>query len=147
MAKKNPFKKESITTTLTNVAIGGVSNVAVDYAINAVAGSTVIDPMYLNAGKFVGGVVLGSMTSNPMLRAATDGIAVVGVSNLISSLMSTDTTTYTDETTSGFRRNMMGSIKPGHTAYVRKVKTKKVKAAGKPKSDQMSGAANPRIMS
>lgn len=93
MAKKNPFKQKSIMDTLINVGVGGGANVAIDAAVtsyNNTAG-TPIDETYINVGKIALGVVGGSMVANRYLRAAADGVAVVGVSNLIKSFMEQDT--------------------------------------------------------
>lgn len=90
---KNPFKKQSLMDTLTNVGIGGAANVAIDYVYDAagledtlsfgdVSGDTV-----KNIVKIVGGAVVGGMIRNKYARAAADGVATVGVSNLISGLM------------------------------------------------------------
>lgn len=97
------FKKASITDTLINVGVGGAANVAVDYVFNMVAGTSKVsgegdststtaeEPMFSdttkNIIKVVGGAVVGSMISNKLARAAADGVATVGVSNLISGLM------------------------------------------------------------
>lgn len=106
MARKL-FKKASITDTLINVGIGGAANVAVDYVFNMVAGTSKVsgegdsatpataeEPMFSdttkNIIKVVGGAVVGSMISNKLARAAADGVATVGVSNLLSGLMEED---------------------------------------------------------
>lgn len=86
---KNPFKKSSIMDTLTNVGIGGAANVAIDYIFDSVeALASVAD--YKNYLKIAAGALGGSMVTNKYLRAAADGVAVVGVSNLIQDLMTTE---------------------------------------------------------
>lgn len=85
---KNPFKKSSITDTLMNVGLGGAANVGFDYLYKLTGldlGETT-----KNAIKIAVGAVGGSMVSSKPLRAAADGIAVVGVSNLISGLIDGD---------------------------------------------------------
>lgn len=79
---KNPFKKTSITDTLVNVGAGGAANVAFDYLYN-LAGLSLGDTTK-NIVKVAIGAFGGSMVSNKIARAAADGIAVVGVSTLIS---------------------------------------------------------------
>lgn len=79
---KNPFKKSSITDTLVNVGAGGAANVAFDYLYN-LAGLSLGDTTK-NIVKVAIGAFGGSMVSNKIARAAADGIAVVGVSTLIS---------------------------------------------------------------
>lgn len=85
--KKNPFKKQGIVDTLTNVGIGGAANVAMDYLVSSVDALATMDATTINAIKIGVGVLGGSMTTNKMIRAAVDGIAVVGVSNLVQGLM------------------------------------------------------------
>lgn len=85
--KKNPFKKQGIVDTLTNVGIGGAANVAMDYLVSSVDSLATMDATTINAIKIGVGVLGGTMTTNKMIRAAVDGIAVVGVSNLVQGLM------------------------------------------------------------
>lgn len=85
---KNPFKKSSIIDTVVNVGIGGAANVAIDYVVSQVDAIQSLGDTTINAGKIALGALVGSMVSNNMLRAAADGVATVGVSNLIAGLMS-----------------------------------------------------------
>lgn len=85
---KNPFKKSSIIDTVVNVGIGGAANVAIDYVVSQVDAIQSLGDTTINAGKIALGALVGSMVSNKMLRAAADGVATVGVSNLIAGLMS-----------------------------------------------------------
>lgn len=87
---KNPFKKQSIVDTLVNVGIGGAANVAVNYAFNEIDMFSTLTSTEKNAIKIAIGVLGGSMSSNKYLRAAVDGVAVVGVSDLIDSYMAKD---------------------------------------------------------
>lgn len=135
---KNPFKKESIIDTAINVGTGGAANALIDVAVNYVLPNT--DPMYVNIGKFVGGVVLGSMAGkNQMLRAATDGIATVGVANLVSNLVAdgfgseAGAGAGAGEKTSGFKRDVMGRVRAGHSHLARRIK----------KRGSVGNAANP----
>lgn len=124
MAKKtkNPFKKESIVDTLINVGVGGAANVAIDSAVAAYneSATTAIDSTYVHAGKFLLGSVGGSMVSNRYLRAAMDGIAVVGASNLIASFM--EPAEVKQETTAGVPEGTLGRIRTANSQYVRKIK-------------------------
>lgn len=90
MAKfKNPFKKKSLTDTLMNVVIGGAANVTIDYVWEQVDALQPYDE-YKHIAKIVGGALAGSMVSAPWARAAADGIATVGVSNLIAGYLEKD---------------------------------------------------------
>lgn len=82
---KNPFKKQSIVDTLINVGVGGAANVAMDYAFAQVDALASLGDTTKNAIKIGAGILGGTMVKNKYLRAATDGIATVGVSNLIDS--------------------------------------------------------------
>lgn len=114
---KKLFKKSGFIDTAINVGTGGAANALVDVALESVAPQT--DPMYVNIGKFIGGVVLGSMVGkNQMLRAAADGVATVGVANLVKDLVSEMGT----ETTAGFKRDVIGKVRPGHSRLARRVK-------------------------
>lgn len=87
--RKNPFKKQSAIDCAINVGIGGASNVAIDYVVDMVNEEmeAPIDDLYVNIGKFAIGAIGSSMVTNKYLKSAMDGIAVVGVSNLVKGLM------------------------------------------------------------
>ena len=83
---KNPFKKSSITDTLVNVGIGGAANAAMDYAVaNVSALASVAE--YANYIKLGVGVLGGTMVSGKVARAAFDGLATVGASDIIKELI------------------------------------------------------------
>ena len=84
---KNPFKKSSIIDTVTNVAIGGAANVAINYAFSSIDMLAKMTSTVKNAVKIAAGAVGGSMVSDKYARAAFDGIATVGASELISGLI------------------------------------------------------------
>lgn len=111
---KNPFKKQSIIDTAVNVGVGGAANVAIDYVVNQVDAIKSLGDTTVNAGKIVLGAVVGSMVSNKLLRAACDGVATVGVSNLISDLMADATSG-----TAGLPYGTIGRIRTGNRAYKR----------------------------
>lgn len=123
---KNPFKKQSIVDTVVNVGIGGAANVAIDYVVSQVEAIQSLGDTTINAAKIALGAVAGSMVSNKMLRAACDGIATVGVSNLVKGLMDGTTST---ETTSGLPYGTIGRVIPGNHAYKRARKVSGVGAA------------------
>lgn len=125
---KIKFNKNSIMDTVVNVGTGGAANALVDVAVEYVAPNA--SDMYVNIGKFVGGVVLGStMGENKMFRAAADGIATVGVANLVKSLIS-DGFGGSEDGTAGFKRDVIGRMRPGHARLARRVKRNKVGNAG-----------------
>lgn len=86
---KKVFQKQSIVDTLTNVGIGGAANVAIDYLITMLPAETQaqVQGTTKNIIKIALGAIGGSMATNKYLRAATDGIAVVGVSDWVNELM------------------------------------------------------------
>lgn len=83
---KNPFKKSSITDTLVNVGIGGAANAAMDYAVTSglVPASAAEYTNYIKLGV---GVLGGTMVSGKVARAAFDGLATVGASDIIKELI------------------------------------------------------------
>lgn len=84
------FQKQNVLTTLMNVGIGGAANVAMDAVVANVEALNTIDPKYIKIGKIALGVLGGSLTSNKVLRAATDGIATVGASEIVSELINAE---------------------------------------------------------
>ena len=141
MAKKNPFKKQSIIDTAMNVAVGGAANVAIDYVwetagldetltIKGEDGTEKISAATMkNIIKVVGGAVAGSMISNKYARLAADGVAVVGVSNLIQGVIdsqsdnsngsSSDPSGSSDTTTptTGIRKGTIGRVNLGNKYF------------------------------
>lgn len=114
---KNPFKKESIMDTIVNVGIGGAANVAIDYVVGQVDAIQSLGDTTINALKIAGGAIVGSMVSNKMARAAADGVATVGVSNLIAGLMAE---TSGNEASSGLPFGTIGRpVRLGNRAYRR----------------------------
>ena len=112
---KNPFKKQSIMTTVVNVGVGGAANVGFNYLYDQIGlgwGETA-----KNAIKIAGGAILGSMVKNQYLRAAADGIAVVGVSDLVASYVGGTTTT--TSTPAGLPNGMIGRIRLGQKGFHR----------------------------
>lgn len=130
---KNPFKKQSIMDTMINVGIGGAANVAIDYVVDQVEAIKALGDTTINAAKIVLGSVAGSMVSNKILRAATDGIATVGVSNLVKGLITGDSSADAGavvETTSGLPYGTIaGNVRPGNRAYRRAHKVSGVGAS------------------
>lgn len=117
---KNPFKSKSIMDTVVNVGIGGAANVAIDYVVSQVDAVKSLGDTTINAAKVALGAVVGSMVSNKMLRAACDGVATVGVSNLVSGLLADATpASGMPYGTIGLPNDTVGRIIPGNRAYRR----------------------------
>lgn len=121
---KNPFKKQSIIDTVVNVGIGGAANVAIDYVVNQIDAIQSLGDTTINALKIAAGAVVGSMVTDKFARAAADGVATVGVSNLIAGLMN-DTT---PAPASGLPYGTIGRVRPGNRAYRRAHKVSGVNA-------------------
>lgn len=105
---KNPFKRQNIIDAAINVGIGGVANVAVDYAVSNIDMLATQSDRTINIGKFVVGAIGSTMVSDKMIKAAMDGIAVVGVSNLAKSFMAPDVT---DGGTTGVAATTIGRVR------------------------------------
>lgn len=123
---KNPFKKQNLIDSAINVGIGGVANVAVDYAVSNIDMLATQSDRTINIGKFVVGAVGSTMVSDKMLKAAMDGIAVVGVSNLAKSFMTPDVdggTTGVAATTIGRVRRMRPGFRRAASSMIRGVQS------------------------
>ena len=97
---KNPFKKKGLTQTMISTLAGGAGNVAADFIIGQIDALSDVDANYINGGKIVAGALLGSMSTNKIVHYVADGMAVVGASALINSLIS-----QTEKPASGFVAN------------------------------------------
>lgn len=114
---KNPFKKQSIIDTVINVGVGGAANVAIDYVVSQVDAIKQLGDTTINAGKIVLGAVIGSMVKDKTLRAACDGVATVGVSNLVAGLMESEPSQ--PEATGALPYGTIGRVRLGNKAYRR----------------------------
>lgn len=110
---KNPFRKQGIIDTLVNVGIGGAANVAMDYAVAKIDALSSLDQTTINAVKIAVGALGGSMTKNKYLRAAVDGIATVGVSNLVAGYINQS------EPASGLPEGTIGRLHMGQRGFRR----------------------------
>lgn len=122
---KNPFKKQSIIDTVVNVGIGGAANVAIDYVVGQIDAIQSLGDTTINALKIATGAVVGSMVSDKFARAAADGVATVGVSNLIAGLMADEPS---PAPSSGLPYGTIGRVRPGNRAYRRAHKVSGVNA-------------------
>lgn len=84
---KNPIKKQAIIDTAINVGLGGLANVGVDYLFSNVDALASLDESTKNWIKVGAGIVGGVFTTNKYVHAATDGMATVGASNLLSGII------------------------------------------------------------
>lgn len=87
---KNLFKKENLIDLALNVGIGGAANVAFDSIVTNIEYFNTLSDTTKNAIKFGIGVVGSSMVSDKYVRAAMNGFATVGASQLISGLINDD---------------------------------------------------------
>ena len=119
---KNPFKKSSIMDTVVNVGIGGAANVAFDSIVASFQAFNILDATTKNAIKIGAGALVGSMINNKYVRAAADGIATVGVSNLVASYIggSSDSGNATGPT--GLPSGTIGRVRMGNRAFRRGVR-------------------------
>lgn len=111
---KNPFKAANIMDTAINVGIGGAANVSADYAMSQVSQLASLGEDTKNYIKICVGIVGGTLVSNKYLRAAVNGIATVGVSNLVASLMGTESAT---DAASGLKPGTIGRLRAGSRYY------------------------------
>ena len=107
---KNPFKKSNIVDTLINVGIGGGANVAMDYAVENIDALKSLGETTTNLIKIGVGVLAGTMVSNKYLRAAADGVATVGASNLVKSYIAP---------TAGLPEGTIGRLRMGQRGFRR----------------------------
>ena len=122
--KKNPFKKQGAMDTLVSVGIGGAANSAYEYVYNMATESMTEQPSdtVKECIKIAIGVLGGTMTNNKYLGAAARGIATVGASNLVASLIEGDETEKKNEGnegSAGLPGGTIGRVLPGNRAYRR----------------------------
>lgn len=144
MAKvKNPFKKGNVMDTVVSVGIGGASNVAIDYAVTEYnkTATTKIEADTVNLVKFIGGSIGSAMVGNKYLKAALDGIGVVGASNYLASIMESTTTGTGDGTGDGTGTgdSKTSGIPYGVVGRVGRIRTKNANYARRAK---MSGTSD-----
>lgn len=84
---KKLFSKSGAMSTLVNVGIGGAANVAADSIFESFDIIAKQTDTVKNAIKVGVGILGGVISKEPMVHAAVDGIAVVGVSDLMKGLI------------------------------------------------------------
>lgn len=104
---KNPFKTKGLATTMVASLVAGAGNVGADYVISQIDALSNVDPMYINGGKIVAGALLGSMSKNSYVKSIADGMAAVGASALVQSLIDGS------NPTSGLPKGTIGRINAG----------------------------------
>ncbi len=112
---KNPFKKQGIVDSLVNVGVGGAANVAMDYAFGQIDALSALSATTKNAIKIGVGVIGGSLTTNKYLRAAVDGIATVGVSQIVAGYVNGTST----EAPAGLQHTIGAMRRAGNPYYKR----------------------------
>ena len=103
---KNPINKQALKDTAINVVVGGVANVGIDLLFDKVdmLAQYADKKDWLKVGV---GIIGGMFTPNKIVHAATDGIATVGVSNIVSSYV----TGSTAEPANGLPSGTIGAIR------------------------------------
>lgn len=106
---KNPINKQALKDTAINVVVGGVANVGIDLLFDKVdmLAQYADKKDWLKVGV---GIIGGMFTPNKIVHAATDGIATVGVSNIVSSYV-TGSTSDTAAGPAGLPPGTIGAIR------------------------------------
>ena len=84
---KNPFKKNNVLGTVKDVALGGAGNVAYDFLYSKIDAAAGLGDVTKNVIKIAIGAVGGAMVKPSWAKSMLNGVATVGVSNLISHYM------------------------------------------------------------
>lgn len=84
---KKLFKKQGVIDTTLALLVGGAGNAAMDMVVENVDALKSLNPLYINLIKIGVGVAGGSMTTNKTIHQATDGVAVVGASDIVKSII------------------------------------------------------------
>ena len=117
---KNPFKKNNILATVKDVAFGGAGNVAYDYLYSKIDAAAGLGDVTKNAIKIGVGAVGGAMVKQSWAKSMLNGVATVGVSNLISHYMPGGEGSVTETTvTAGLPKGTIGRIRLGQRGFRR----------------------------
>ena len=84
---KNPFKKSNVISTAKDVALGGAGNVAYDFLYSKIDMAAGLGDVTKNAIKIGVGAIGSAMVKQSWAKSMLNGVAVVGVSNLIAHYM------------------------------------------------------------
>ena len=125
---KNPFKKSAIVDTLVNVGVGGAANAVFDAGAALISQYASLEDTTKNAVKIALGAIAGSMISgnktwHKVGRAAADGIATVGVSELVKPYAEQLASKVSgDEGTAGLPEGTIGKIRLGQRGFARRAR-------------------------
>ena len=133
---KNPFKKSAIVDTLMNVGVGGAANAVFDAGAALISQYASLEDTTKNAVKIALGAIAGTMISgnktwHKVGRAAADGIATVGVSELIKPYAEqlASKVTGDDAATAGLPEGTIGRIRMGQRGFARRARVAGVTGA------------------
>lgn len=121
---KNPFKLKNIVSSATAIALGGAGNVAMDYLfdnvefLQKIGSEGVTTQQTKNIIKVIAGAVGGSLVPNKYswAKSALDGTAIVGASELVSSILNSETKS---ETPAGLPQGTIGRVRLGQRGFRR----------------------------
>lgn len=118
---KKLFKKQGVIDTTLALLVGGAGNAAMDMVVENVDALKSLNPLYINLIKIGVGVAGGSMTTNKTIHQATDGVAVVGASDIVKSIIDGTFSFGGDEeqkTPSGLPAGTIGRLRAGNRRFM-----------------------------
>jgi len=125
--KKLSFKKSGMIDTATAVLIGAAGNAVMDMAVEKVEALSSLPENVVDLIKVGVGVLGGSISANKYVHQATDGVAVVGASNIVKSvidgtfkLSNDDKKEGGENGSSGLRPGTIGRVRAGNRSFMRR---------------------------
>lgn len=128
--KKNLFKKQGVIDTLMALGLGGAGNAVMDMAVENVDALNSLNPTTINLIKVGVGVAGGALTTNKTIHQVTDGVAVVGASEIVKSIIDGSFSLGSDDTkdddkkdsVTGLPYGTIGRLRAGNAHFMRKRK-------------------------
>ena len=116
------FNSKSVLSTAGAYAIGGAGNAAMDYAVENIDALKGLSPLVLGLVKIGVGVAGRSLTNQPIINQAADGIGIAGASEILKGVMDGFLSLGGDDTAApaaGLPQGTIGRLRAGNRAFMR----------------------------
>lgn len=118
------FNTKSALSTAGAYAIGGAGNAAMDYAVENIDALKGLSPLVLGLVKIGVGVAGRSLTKQPIINQAADGVGIAGAGDIIKGMFDGSISLGGDDSdsetkkTSGLPQGVIGSIRAGNRRFM-----------------------------
>lgn len=116
------FNTKSALSTAGAYAIGGAGNAAMDYAVENIDALKGLSPLVLGLVKIGVGVAGRSLTKQPIINQAADGVGIAGAGDIIKGMLDGSISLGGDDSAaapaSGLPQGVIGRVRAGNRRFM-----------------------------